>query len=130
MSLDSRRDQSAVKAISVMSMVFLPATFFCGVFNLPFFDWTANRLSEVVLNWRIWIYVACVVGTTLIITFFWRVWFRFEKWRLSHGRSKNVRRDLKSWVKSGFKQIDKHAQALRERRKKKLLLEPSPSTPV
>lgn len=70
---------------------------------------------------RIWIYVVCAVGTTLFVMIFWRLWFRFEKWRLSHGRGKNIRRDLVSWFRSGCKQTDHKAQENREKARKQLL---------
>lgn len=83
-------------------------------------------MKGVVKNKRIFIFVGCVFFSTMMIMICWRIWFRFEKWRLTHGRGKHVRKDLISWMKNGFKQFDKKTQEMKDRKRKNLLRETRP----
>lgn len=76
-----------MKAIAVLTMFFLPATFVAAFFAMPLFDWSAPHGSEVV-NSRFWIYWVVTVPGTLIVLGVWRVWWIFEQWK--QAREQNV----------------------------------------
>lgn len=82
----------------------------------------------MIVNPRIWVYFTFVSVTTVVLFIGWRLWFRFEKWRISHGRGKNIHYDLKSWFKNRMKQRDKNKEEAREKKKLKALREIAPGT--
>ncbi|KAH6720635.1 hypothetical protein BKA61DRAFT_652037 [Leptodontidium sp. MPI-SDFR-AT-0119] len=69
----SKRDSSAMKSISLLTMVVLPGTFISTLFAVPLFDWDANSWSGVAKP-RFWFYWAITVPLTLITLAIWMVW--------------------------------------------------------
>ncbi|KAK0106055.1 hypothetical protein ONS95_004560 [Cadophora gregata] len=65
----AKDDSGAMKTISVMTMLFLPATFFAALFSMPTLQWDQ---SEVMGN-KFWIYWAFTIPVTLLIFFIWTV---------------------------------------------------------
>ncbi|PVH75688.1 hypothetical protein DL98DRAFT_316397 [Cadophora sp. DSE1049] len=63
----AKDDSGAMKTISVMTMLFLPATFFAALFSMPTLQWNE---SQVVGN-RFWIYWAFTIPVTLLIFLVW-----------------------------------------------------------
>ncbi|CAJ2508927.1 Uu.00g139530.m01.CDS01 [Anthostomella pinea] len=63
----TKRDSSDMKVIAMMTMLFLPATFFAALFAVPSLDW--NQPGIVTDNF--WIYWAFTLPTTLLIFFIW-----------------------------------------------------------
>ncbi|KAH8902602.1 hypothetical protein BR93DRAFT_972334 [Coniochaeta sp. PMI_546] len=72
----TKHDSAAMKAIAVMTILFLPGTFFATLFAMPLFDFSAPP-GEPVLSSRLWIYwvftgpftvllLLCYVGFTLV----------------------------------------------------------------
>ncbi|KAI0124870.1 hypothetical protein BJ170DRAFT_685746 [Xylariales sp. AK1849] len=53
----AKRDSSAMKTIAVMTMAFLPATFFAALFAVPSLDWQ----SDTVIQKNHWVYWAFTV---------------------------------------------------------------------
>jgi Mg2+ and Co2+ transporter CorA len=73
----SKRDSSAMKTISVVTLTFLPATFVSTVFSTTVFDfqnWDALDQSVASKGW--WIYLLCCVLSTLVTFGFWYSWIR------------------------------------------------------
>lgn len=77
-AIESKADSSAMKAISVLTMFFLPATFVAAFFAMPLFDWDA---SGNVVKERFWIYWAVTVPATLVVLAAWRAFWIFEEWK-------------------------------------------------
>lgn len=89
-----------MKAIAVLTMLFLPGTFVSAIFGMPMFNWDAERESDVVSH-RFWIYWAVTVPGTLAVLVVWRLWWMFEEWRVrreEEGRS--IWRDALKWVRT------------------------------
>ena len=65
----SVRDSSAMKTIAVMTMLFLPGTFFAALFSLPLLKWDASNVVQT----KFWIYWVFTVPTTVLVFAAWRV---------------------------------------------------------
>ncbi|KAK1756767.1 hypothetical protein QBC47DRAFT_377606 [Echria macrotheca] len=63
----ARRDGSSMKTIAVMTMLFLPATFFAALFALPSLQWD----QETVVQANFWIYWAFTLPTTALVFMAW-----------------------------------------------------------
>ncbi|RYC62783.1 hypothetical protein CHU98_g3419 [Xylaria longipes] len=63
----AKRDSSAMKTITVITMAFLPATFFATLFALPTLDWK----GETIVTSEFWIYWAFTLPTTALVFFLW-----------------------------------------------------------
>ncbi|PWY93018.1 hypothetical protein BO94DRAFT_615719 [Aspergillus sclerotioniger CBS 115572] len=73
----SKRDSSAMKAITILTMAFLPATFFATLFALPTLQWNQDRIIQR----RFWVYWAFTIPATAMVFGLWggmlktrRVW--------------------------------------------------------
>ncbi|PNP60642.1 hypothetical protein FNYG_14626 [Fusarium nygamai] len=75
MAVASRRDSSAMKAIGLLTMVFLPATFIATLFAMPIFQWNAEPGTSVVSD-RFWVYWAVTLPLTAIVVLVWLAWLR------------------------------------------------------
>ena len=51
---------------------------------MPLFNWDATHWSAVVSN-RFWLYWAVTVPATAMVLILWRVWFKFDHWRMMKG---------------------------------------------
>ncbi|KAF7671701.1 hypothetical protein GT037_010223 [Alternaria burnsii] len=67
MALATNRESRVMKSISLVTMVFLPGTFFATVFSMTFFDWSGDDGKTRVSNY-LWVYiVVTIVFTALTI---------------------------------------------------------------
>ncbi|KAI0473517.1 hypothetical protein GGR56DRAFT_535247 [Xylariaceae sp. FL0804] len=60
-------DSSSMKTIAIMTMAFLPATFFAALFALPSLDWK----GDVVIQENFWIYWAFTLPATGLVLLIW-----------------------------------------------------------
>ncbi|KAI0182530.1 hypothetical protein EV127DRAFT_378615 [Xylaria flabelliformis] len=65
----AKRDSSAMKTITIITMAFLPATFFATLFAVPTLDWRGND----VVTGEFWIYWAFTLPTTGLVFLLWLV---------------------------------------------------------
>ncbi|KAM0079363.1 hypothetical protein ACKRZS_008451 [Fusarium odoratissimum] len=88
MAVASSRDSSSMKALAVITAIFLPGEFLGTLFGMSMFDWLGpdeedndssgpmtdqvkvNRFGE-----NFWYYWATVIPLTLLILFVWRAWW-------------------------------------------------------
>lgn len=63
----AKKDSSAMKAITVITMAFLPATFFATLFAVPTLDWK----GESPVTSQFWIYWAFTLPTTALVFVLW-----------------------------------------------------------
>lgn len=97
-AVETRADSSAMKAIAVLTMIFLPGTFVSTIFGMSMFNWGAERETDVVSN-RFWIYWAITVPSTVAVLVLWRLWWIFDEWRQRReGQGRSVWTDAWSWV--------------------------------
>ncbi|KAI8959029.1 hypothetical protein F5Y11DRAFT_16733 [Daldinia sp. FL1419] len=71
----TKQDSSDMKVIAIMTMAFLPATFFAALFDLPTLAWGQ---PQVITN-DFWVYWAFTLPTTLLIFF---VWYMLNKYKV------------------------------------------------
>lgn len=65
----AKADSSSMKVIAVMTMIFLPGTFFAALFAIPSLKWD----NQDVVGEKFWIYWAFTIPFTLLIFFLWLV---------------------------------------------------------
>ena len=70
----TKKDSASMKTIALMTMIFLPGTFFAALFAIPTLDWEAPG----VIQGKFWVYWAFTIPSTLIIGFTW-YWPNGEK---------------------------------------------------
>ncbi|KAK7751461.1 hypothetical protein SLS62_006546 [Diatrype stigma] len=63
----SKHDSSAMKTIAVMTMAFLPATFFAALFAVPSLDWD----NDNVIKGNFWVYWAFTLPATALVFLIW-----------------------------------------------------------
>ncbi|CAG8956160.1 hypothetical protein HYFRA_00012077 [Hymenoscyphus fraxineus] len=98
---ETRSDSSAMKAIAVLTMIFLPGTFLASFFAMPLFNWDSETQAGVV-NGRFWIYWAVTIPGTLLVLASWRAWWVWREWDFAkEGRGKDEKRGGKVWWKVG-----------------------------
>jgi hypothetical protein len=56
-----------MKTIAVMTMAFLPATFFAALFAVPSLQWTADK----VVTEKFWVYWVFTIPMTLAVFLIW-----------------------------------------------------------
>lgn len=71
-ALASKRDSSSMKTIAIMTMAFLPGTFFAALFATPLLKWD----SSPVMQNKFWVFWAFTVPSTLLILI---IWFAFTR---------------------------------------------------
>ncbi|KAK5630027.1 hypothetical protein RRF57_005742 [Xylaria bambusicola] len=72
----AKKDSSSMKSIAIMTMLFLPGTYFASLWAVPSLKWGQ---SDVIQS-DFWVYWAFTVPSTLVIFI---VWFGLHKWRFS-----------------------------------------------
>ncbi|KAJ5696703.1 hypothetical protein N7536_007115 [Penicillium majusculum] len=82
-AIDGKRDSIAMRTISILGIVYLPATFVATLFSMDMFSWpgTSNKSNEtasLVASPSIWIYWVVAVPLTVITILIWVVWARRE----------------------------------------------------
>ncbi|KAH7161678.1 hypothetical protein EDB81DRAFT_839971 [Dactylonectria macrodidyma] len=64
------RDSRHMRSIALVTMIFLPGTFFASIFSMGFFDWRDSGSGDVVSRY-FWIYVVLAVGFTAATLGIW-----------------------------------------------------------
>ncbi|KAK3335949.1 hypothetical protein B0T19DRAFT_408056 [Cercophora scortea] len=67
----ARQDNSVMKSIALLTMIFLPATFFSALFSTTFFNFDNDEWK---VSNKLWVYWVIIVPATIIIVILWRVW--------------------------------------------------------
>lgn len=76
---DAKREASAMKAIAVVTMTFLPATFVSTLFGMSFFSFEPSSdadASSFVVSRDYWIFWALSVPLTIATLALWLLWSR------------------------------------------------------
>ncbi|RMX71706.1 hypothetical protein D0869_15361 [Hortaea werneckii] len=74
----SKADSSAMKALAVLSTLFLPGTFISALFSMSMFDWRAPDGQPIVSD-HFWVYWALTIPITLTILLALLYWWCFEE---------------------------------------------------
>ncbi|KAK7961168.1 hypothetical protein PG988_012382 [Apiospora saccharicola] len=69
----AKTDSTAMKTISILTLIFLPPTFTCAVFSMSFFNYDAGGRGWTVSP-QIWIYWAFAVPLTVLSAAMYYVW--------------------------------------------------------
>lgn len=105
------RDSTSMKTIAIMTMGFLPATFYAALFAVPSLQWE----QPTVIGNRFWVYWAVTIPTTLFVFVVWfGIMHRRKLWEIVKVRSKKARaarmlEESDKGKKFGSKQPDAHA---------------------
>lgn len=90
MAVASSRDSSSMKALAVITAVFLPGEFMSSLFGMGIFDWQSDGSSssangsgssssggddDPVVGYDFWVYWAITVPLTILILVLWRAWW-------------------------------------------------------
>ncbi|KAL4877418.1 hypothetical protein BJY04DRAFT_222167 [Aspergillus karnatakaensis] len=67
-AMESKRDGSALKSLTVLTAIFFPATYIATLFSLPTFD-----------GMPIWVYWVVVAALTLVIFGYWSWWTGYRE---------------------------------------------------
>lgn len=78
------QDSSQMRSIALVTMVFLPGTFFATLFSMTFFNWNASGDGSVVVSAYLWIYFL-VTGVSTVATLL--IWWYFLGHRRARARS-------------------------------------------
>ncbi|KAI0406262.1 hypothetical protein F4802DRAFT_107453 [Xylaria palmicola] len=70
LALATNRDARHMKSIALVTMVFLPGTFFATVFSMTFFNWQASG-DEPTVSPSIWIYFVFSIALTAVTLLAW-----------------------------------------------------------
>ncbi|KAI1137728.1 hypothetical protein F5Y05DRAFT_60314 [Hypoxylon sp. FL0543] len=63
----AKRDSSSMRTVAIMTMAFLPATFFAALFSVPSLDWR----SDAVVQPNFWVYWAFTLPSTALVFALW-----------------------------------------------------------
>ncbi|KAM7201063.1 hypothetical protein V8F20_005072 [Naviculisporaceae sp. PSN 640] len=99
-ALEMRRDSRHMRSIAVVTMVFLPGTFFASIFSMTFFNWSPdgssegpnNTSDEVVSPW-LWIYVlftAIATAATVASWYYFVVYRNSRGWKLKRAKKEGL----------------------------------------
>jgi hypothetical protein len=85
MAVSATRDSSAMKALAVITAIFLPGSYVATVFSMSMFNWQAGDTSDIgsgssaqVVMHYIWIYWVITVLLTVLVIVGWRVWWTMQ----------------------------------------------------
>ncbi|KAK3317510.1 hypothetical protein B0T19DRAFT_293277 [Cercophora scortea] len=65
----AKRDSSSMKTVAIVTMAFLPATFFAAVFAMPLLKWDASP----VIQDNFWVYLAFTLPSTALVFALWAI---------------------------------------------------------
>ncbi|KAF2134965.1 hypothetical protein P153DRAFT_362675 [Dothidotthia symphoricarpi CBS 119687] len=77
-ALATSQDSKVMRSISLVTMVFLPGTFFATVFSMTFFDWFGDD-GETQISSYVWVYVVVTVFFTTITIGLWYFFVIFRR---------------------------------------------------
>lgn len=91
-----------MKTIAVMTMAFLPATFFAALFAIPSLDWK----SDTVVQSNHWIYWAFTVPATGLVFLIWLL-LHYRNWLVGQyekrsGKAQEREADVEKEAVSGY----------------------------
>lgn len=83
MAVSSSRDSSSMKALAVITAIFLPGEFMSSLFGMGIFDWQSGDESgggddsdkDPVVGYDFWVYWAITIPLTILILVLWRAWW-------------------------------------------------------
>ncbi|KAK4076858.1 hypothetical protein Purlil1_12540 [Purpureocillium lilacinum] len=61
------KDSYSMKTVAILTMAFLPATFFAALFSMPLLDWR----EPVVIQEKFWVYIAFTISSTILVFVGW-----------------------------------------------------------
>ncbi|KAK3987792.1 hypothetical protein QBC44DRAFT_116468 [Cladorrhinum sp. PSN332] len=96
----TRQDNSVLKSIALLTMIFLPATFISALFSTTFFSYGEDGTGWQVSD-KMWVYWATTIPATLFIILCWRIWLTWGDTIL------NCFGVVQKWVKSLFQKQKK-----------------------
>ncbi|KAF3059770.1 hypothetical protein GL218_04793 [Daldinia childiae] len=82
----TRHDSSSMRTVAIMTMAFLPATFFAALFALPSLDWHAESVAGIVQNPGFWVYWAFTLPSTAIV---FGLWLLLDRRKGGDGRNRD-----------------------------------------
>jgi hypothetical protein len=115
MAVTSSRDSSSMKALAVITAIFLPAEFLGTLFGMSMFDWLApeddSPLSTVpshrppgeeepILSRMFWVYWVCALPLTAFTLMSWRAWWVAQDRYFRRHLSKELSEE-KFWTADG-----------------------------
>jgi uncharacterized membrane protein YwaF len=76
----STQDAAAVKVLTILTLIYLPATVVSNFFSTSFVDsqTSPGGSSHLVVSNEWWILVAVAVPLTLLTLYIWYVWMRIQ----------------------------------------------------
>ncbi|KAF3004729.1 hypothetical protein E8E14_008971 [Neopestalotiopsis sp. 37M] len=80
------RDSKHMRSIALVTMVFLPGTFFAGMFSMTFFNWSSDN-GEPIVSEYFWVYVVFTIVCTLLTV---GLWYYFNIFRRSRRRPRDL----------------------------------------
>lgn len=82
MAVSSSRDSSSMKALAVITAVFLPGEFMSSLFGMGIFNWQGDDDGSgggddggAVVGYDFWVYWAITIPVTILILVLWRAWW-------------------------------------------------------
>lgn len=75
-AMDSKRDSTAVRTITIMTILFLPGTFVATFFSMDMVDWKPSDGSSPKLSSYMWVYWIISIPLTIVVLGSWMVWSR------------------------------------------------------
>lgn len=110
MAVASTRDSSSMKALAVITAIFLPGEFLASLFGSTFFDFLAeddpqstpspDDDDDEVLSARFWLYWLIAIPLTLLILCVWRGWWVTEDRYFRRHLSKELSEE-RYWTSDG-----------------------------
>ncbi|PWI65239.1 hypothetical protein PCL_07289 [Purpureocillium lilacinum] len=61
------KDSYSMKTVAIITMAFLPATFFAALFSMPLLDWR----EPVVIQEKFWVYIGFTISSTILVFVGW-----------------------------------------------------------
>ena len=112
MAVASTRDSSSMKALAVITAIFIPGDFLGTLFGMSMFDWMASEDepgskpskdkddSDQVLSGNFWVYWLIAIPLTLLILCVWRGWWVTEDRYFRRHLSKELSEE-RYWTSDG-----------------------------
>ncbi|KAK4231145.1 hypothetical protein QBC38DRAFT_451522 [Podospora fimiseda] len=97
----TRQDNTVLKSIALLTMIFLPATFISSFFSTTFFSYGETRDDWQVSDDQ-WVYWATTIPATLFIILCWWIWLTWADKIL------NFFTLIQNWVESLFQKQKQH----------------------